>query len=104
MNVMPTSSWIAFSSIWSALRSFASRAPRGSSSKSTAGFEDQRAGERDPLLLPAGELVRPALLVTGQTDELERATDHRPLSPFEVSLYRRPKATFFSTLRWGNSA
>ncbi len=38
MNVIPISSWSAFSSIWSALRSLASRAPSGSSRSSTDGF------------------------------------------------------------------
>ena len=57
MNVMPTSSWSAFSSICSALRSLASSAPSGSSSSRTAG-SGQRPRERDALLLAAGELVR----------------------------------------------
>ena len=34
----------------------ASRAPNGSSASSSCGFADQRAGQRDPLLLAAGQL------------------------------------------------
>ena len=45
------------------------------------GIQDQRPREGDPLLLAAGELIRPALLVAGQTDELERATDHLAALP-----------------------
>ena len=41
---------------------------------------DEGAGERDPLLLAAGQLVRLALLVARQVDQLERLTVRRAIS------------------------
>jgi hypothetical protein len=74
MNVMPTSSWRAFSSIWRRLRSLASSAPSGSSSRRTLGFRI-RARASDALLLAAGQLVRAALGELRHLHELERITD-----------------------------
>ena len=43
---------------------------------------DQRAGDRDALLLAAGELVRVVLHAVGETDERERRLDAlAPLAP-----------------------
>ena len=39
------------------------------------GLDDQRARDGDPLQLAAGELVRPALLVAVEMDELQRPGD-----------------------------
>jgi hypothetical protein len=39
------------------------------------GLHDQRAGQRDPLLLAAGQLAGPPLLVRPQLDQLERLVD-----------------------------
>ena len=41
-------------------------------------FEDQRAGDRDALLLPAGELRRKPLAQPGELDELQGARDPFP--------------------------
>ena len=53
----------------------------------------ERAGERDPLLLAAGQLVRLALLVAGEVDELERLADpsarSRPCRPSCAAARRR---------------
>ena len=84
MNVMPTSSCSAFSSIWRRLRSFASRAPNGSSSRSTFGLNDQRARERNTSLLTAGQLPGTTVGERAHLDELERGTD-----PFASLLLRR---------------
>ena len=58
-------------------RSEASSAPNGSSSN--IGTDGERAGQRHPLLLAAGELVRIALVEPGQADQLEQFVDRRPL-------------------------
>src|SRR6059058_361586 len=71
MNVMPTSRWIALSSICICSRSLRSSAPSGSSSNSTRGrLTIARAG--DALALGAGELGGLALAVLRQPDHLER--------------------------------
>ncbi len=59
--VMPRRSWMRRISSRSCTRTFASSAESGSSRRRTRGVRDERAGERDPLLLPAGELVREAV-------------------------------------------
>ena len=41
------------------------------------GLEHERASERDPLRLAAGELVRAARLVAGEPHALERLRDSR---------------------------
>ena len=76
-NVMPTSCWMRLSSICSCLRRRRSSAPSGSSSSSARGPVDERAGERDALLLAAGELRRLALAEAAELDELERLADAR---------------------------
>ena len=75
MNVMPTSSCSALSSICSRLRSFASSAPSGSSSRRTFGFRIERPRERHPLLLSAGELRGSPLRELAHLDELESPAD-----------------------------
>ena len=47
-----------------------SRLEKGSSSSSSCGLRRQRAGQRDALLLAAGQLVREAALDAGQADQL----------------------------------
>ena len=69
------------------------------------GQVDQGTGERDALLLAAGELVRLAFRHVGQADDLEQL--HHPLdltTSLGVFLLRRPNATFSNTFMWGNSA
>jgi hypothetical protein len=46
-----------------------------------AGLDGERPGERDPLLLPAGELMRIALAEPGHADRVEQVNDHRA-TPF----------------------
>ena len=60
-KVMPTSCCRRFSSSCIAPRSFLSSAPSGSSSSSSARPLDQRARERDALLLAARQLIRLAV-------------------------------------------
>ena len=72
---MPTCSCSAFSSTLSERRSLASSAPSGSSSSSTAGLQHQRPGQRDPLLLAAGQLARAPLGERGQLDQVQRLAD-----------------------------
>ena len=60
-------------------RVISSSAPNGSSIRSSAGSNDERARDRDALLHPARELPGPARLETGQLDELEHLGD--PLLP-----------------------
>src|SRR4029079_6729112 len=90
----PTSCWIRLSSICSCLRRRRSSAPSGSASRSARGRVrsapagaarrwrraralDERAGERDALLLAAGELRGLALAEVAELDELERLADAR---------------------------
>ncbi len=104
-NVIPTSSWSAFSSTRSCLRSFASSAPSGSSSSSTRRAQDERAGERDALLLAAGELARPALLEAVELDQLERlARRARVDSSFATPPAAQPERDVVEDVRCGNSA
>ena len=56
--VTPSSSWMRRISSRSCSRTLASSADSGSSSSRTRGLDGERAGERDPLLLAAGHLVR----------------------------------------------
>src|SRR5262252_6502630 len=60
---------LSSSCMWA--RSFLSRAPRGSSMRSTRGRKTG-AREGDALLLAAGELARKSTLVAGEPHELER--------------------------------
>jgi hypothetical protein len=56
-------------------RSFLSSAESGSSISTTTRIEDQRAGQRHPLLLAAGQLRRPAV---GQVPRAHRVQRTRP--------------------------
>ena len=64
---------------------------------------DQRAGEGDPLLLPAGELGRLAVGQVPQLDQVEPVGHPRGdvASPASAC---SPNATFSPTVRCGNSA
>ena len=56
---------------------------------------DERARQRDPLLLPAGQLVRLAPLEAGQLDKIAAWRDTcRWISSSAVFLRRRPNAMF----------
>ena len=70
-----------------------------------ARIEDDRAGERDPLLLAARELARQALAVALQLDQAAapRAT-RRSISAFGTLRISSGNATLRSTVRCGNSA
>ena len=57
------------------MRSFRSRAPSGSSSSSTFGQVDERAGERHALLHAAGELVGPPVDLAREADAVELGLD-----------------------------
>ncbi len=66
---------------------------------------DERAGERDALRLAAGELAGLALGEVAELHELERVARRACVtSSLETFLRSRPNATFFSTVRCGNSA
>ena len=69
--VMPSDSWSRRISSRSVSRTLASSADSGSSSSSTRGSQRERAGQRDALLLAAGHLVRVAVAVVGEADELQ---------------------------------
>ena len=75
----------------------ASREENGSSSSTSRGSGSEGSGERDPLLLAAGELVRVALAQTAQSDQVEQLFDPPELRSRRGS----PKAMFLATVRWG---
>ena len=70
-----------------------------------AGVVHQRAGQRDALLLTAGELGRLALGEVGQPDDLEQSR-RRGASTSALSFFmlRGPYATLSHTVMCGNSA
>ena len=70
--VMPSSSWMRRISSRSCSAPCASSADSGSSSSSTRRLDRQRAGERDALLLAAGELVRVAAAAVPEADQLQQ--------------------------------
>ena len=69
------------------------------------GAVDQRARQRDPLALAAGQLRRPALALRAQLHQLEHFARARcSRSAFATPRTRGPYATFSSTVMCGNSA
>jgi hypothetical protein len=68
------------------------------------GFDDDRAGQRNTLLLTAGQLFRIALADTRQLHEFERILHTFFCSAFGNAAYFRPKATFSAIVLCGNSA
>ena len=65
---------------------------------------DERAGERDALLLAAGELRRLALAEPPSCTISSASPTRSCTSALPTFLRSSPKETFFSTLRCGNSA
>ena len=65
---------------------------------------DDRARERDALLLAAGELRRLALLAAREVDELEHSERALRISPFAIPRRSRPNATLSATVMCGKSA
>ena len=74
-NVIPTSSCSALSSIRSCLRILASSAPERLVEQQHGGAQHQRPGERDALLLAAGQLLRRRAAELAELDQLERLLD-----------------------------
>jgi hypothetical protein len=85
-------------------RRLASSAESGSSSSSTSGSMTIGAGQRDALLLAAGQLLRIAVAEIGQLHQFQRVAHRRSLLLGTTSRYLRPKATFSATVLCGNSA
>ena len=75
MNVIPTSSCSAFSSSRSWLADFRVERAERLVEQQHGRAQDQRPGQRDALLLAAGELVRAALAELAELDQLERLLD-----------------------------
>ena len=66
---------------------------------------DERAGERDALLLAAGELAGLALAEVAELHQLERLAGARAdLALVDLAAARARTRRCFSTLRWGKSA
>ena len=76
--VVPTLIWMRRISSRSWRRTFASSAESGSSRSRTLRLDRQRARQRDALLLAAGELVRIAVAVDAEADELEHLVGPSP--------------------------
>src|SRR5215467_8125224 len=104
MNVTPTSSCSAFSSICRALRSLASRAPRGSSSKSTAGFRTRALASATRCCWPPDSWLGRRFWKPPSCTRLRASAVFLPASSLGTSLYRSPNETFCSTVRKGKSA
>ena len=69
------------------------------------GLEHQRAGDRDALLLPAGQLVRPALAEPAEPDERRDSARPAPaIARASKPRIRSGKATLSAAVRCGNSA
>ena len=66
--------------------------------------EHERAGQRDPLLLAAGQLARPPLGERGHLDQVEASSTRRFSSALPTARCRSPNATLSKTSRNGNSA
>ena len=65
---------------------------------------DDRARQRDPLALAAGELERLAVAEAGEADHLERRLGAAPPLGRGTRRTRSPYSTFSSTFMCGNSA
>ncbi len=81
MKAMPSACCSCLSSICMRLRSFRSSALSGSSSSSSLGRFDQRARERDALLLAAGELARQPVRHAFQADQRRAPRDAQLAAP-----------------------
>ena len=68
------------------------------------GLADQRAGERDPLALAAGELRRPAVEQRCAADSAAARRDALAHLALRHVAHSSPKAMFSATVRCGNSA
>jgi hypothetical protein len=85
MNVVPTARCTAVSSVRKVLRSFASSAPNGLVEQQHGGPAHERPGQRDALLLAAGQLNRPAAGEPGEPHEFERlGRATAPLRPVDA--------------------
>ena len=69
--VLPTSSCSRMTSFCMSRRISGSRAEKGSSNIISVGVAGQRAGQADPLLHAAGELVGVGVLVAAQADQVD---------------------------------
>ena len=94
------------SSLRVASRRSRSRAESGSSSSSSSGSGARAPGQRHPLLLAAGELIRPAALEPLQPDQSEHSASTRRATSLarDMPRWRRPKPIFPATDICGNSA
>ena len=98
------SSWRWRSQSRSSARTRASSAPNGSSSSSTFGRGRERAGERHPLPLAAGELGRVAVAEVLQLDEPQELVDaSRDLGRGRLRTFS-PNATLSRTVMCLNAA
>ena len=105
MNVIPTSCWIALQLELHLLAQLEVERAERLVEQEHARLVDERARERDALLLAAGELRRLALLEARELDELEHLARPGPRSRCLRTLRRRrPKATFSKIVRCGKSA
>ena len=80
------------------MRVVESRAPVGSSASTTAGSVDQRPGDRDPLLLAAGERAGQVPAAVAEADPVEQPAD--PVAgPGRRPARRSGRPTFCSAVR-----
>ena len=102
--MIPTSCWIRLSCELQLLAQLQVQSTERLVEQQHLGAQDQRAGERDALLLSAGELARTVFFTAGQVDQLEHLGDPGGELGAGVRRSRSPNATFSNTLRCGNSA
>ena len=93
------------SSTWSALAELEVEGAERLVEEQHVGPVDERPGQRHPLLLAAGQLVRLALLVAGEMDELERLAD-APVGSRALSTPSpaQPEGDVVADVRCGKSA
>ena len=105
MNVSPTDCWISFSSICICLAELEVERAERLVQEQDLRPVDERASERDPLALPAGELRRSCVRRTPESCTMrERLVHPSRRSSFGTRLTFRPYSTFSPTVMCGNSA
>ena len=102
--VMPTSSWIRADLVPQLRADLGVERGQRLVQQQHLGLDGQGPGQRDPLLLPAGDLVRVAVRLLGQPDQLQHLQRPPvPLAPGRSGAAAARRPTFCRTVMCGNS-